>query len=85
MFLYKFWEIFFPEILAKIFSTKQIAGFFNQPFLQIKYIKHPKLLHVDTNSHELKVDKNVRGGYGQKWVRPVLSWDSKIDCISRMN
>ena len=24
-------------------------------------------------------------GHGQKWAWPVWSWESKIDCISRMN
>ena len=42
-------------------------------------------MHVDTNSHKLKIDKNFSGGHGQKWVWPVRSWDSKINCISKMN
>ena len=38
-------------------------------------------LHVDTNSHKLKVDQKLCVAPGQKWVWPVLSWDFKIDCI----
>ena len=48
-------------------------------------MKQPDFLHVDTNSHKLNVDKKILVGYGQKWVWPVWSWDSKIDCFSRMN
>ena len=24
------------------------------------------------------------GGHGQKWVRPIRSWDSKVDVLSRL-
>ena len=34
---------------------------------------------------KLKFDQKVLIGHGRKWVWPVWSWDSKIDCISRMN
>ena len=44
-----------------MFSANQIAGFFNQPYLQNKSMKQPDLLHVDTNSHKLKVDKKTEG------------------------
>ena len=37
-------------------------------------MKLPDFLHVDTNSPKLK-----------KWVWPVWSQDSIIDCISRTN
>ena len=82
MFLHKpiFGKIFVPEIWAKMFSASQIAGFFNEPYLQNKSMKQPDFLHVDTNSHKLKVDQKVWG-----WVCPVWSQDSKIDRISRMN
>ena len=53
--------------------------------LQKKSVKLADILHVDTNSHKLKIDKNFSGGHGQKWVWPVRSWDSKINCISKMN
>ena len=33
------WEIFVPEILSKMFSANQIAGFFNQPYLWKKLMK----------------------------------------------
>ena len=32
-------KIFVPEIWAKMFSANQIAGYFNQPYLQNKSIK----------------------------------------------
>ena len=44
-----------------MFSTNQIEGFFRQPYLQKKSVRKPDVLHVDTNSHKLKVDKNVFG------------------------
>ena len=59
-----------------MFSVNQIAGFFNQPYLQNK-------LHADTSSHKLKVDQKFLGGHGQKWAWPVWSRDSEIDCISQ--
>ena len=78
-----FGEIFVPEIWAKMFSANQIAGFFNQPYLQNKLM--PGFLHVETNLHKLKLIKIFFGVCGQKWVWPVWSQDSKIGCISRMN
>ena len=54
-------KIFIPEIWAKMFSANQIAGFFNQPYLQKKSMKYTDFLHVDTNSHKLKVDQNFLG------------------------
>ena len=48
---------FVPETWAKMFSANQI---FNQPYLQnksVKYFLH--FLHIDTNSHKLKVDQKV--------------------------
>ena len=64
------WKIFVPEIWAKMLSVNQIAGFFNQPYFQKKLMKQPGFLHVDTNSHKLKVDQKiwvgvVRDGCGQ--------------------
>ena len=50
-------KIFVPEIWAKMFLANQIAGFFNQPYLQNKSMKQSDFLHVDTNSHKLKVDQ----------------------------
>ena len=79
-----FEKIFVPEIWAKMFAANQITGFFNQPYLQNESIKQPVFLHVDTNSHELKVDQNFLGGHGHKWAWPVWSWDSEISCISRI-
>ena len=42
-----------------MFSANQIAEFFNQPYLQNK--SKPDFLHVDTNSHKLKVDQKNFG------------------------
>ena len=56
-----FGKIFVPEIWAKMFSANQIAEFFNQPYLQNKSMKQPGFLHVDTNSHKLKVDQKNLG------------------------
>ena len=42
-------------------SANQIAGFFNEPYLQNKSMKWPDVLHVDTNSHKLKVDQKIFG------------------------
>ena len=51
-------KIFVPEIWVKIFSANQIAGFFNQPYLQSrnKSRKQPHFLHVNTNLLKLKFD-----------------------------
>ena len=38
-----------------------------------------------TNSRKFKVDQKFLAGHGQKWMWPVWSHDSEIDCISRMN
>ena len=48
-----FGNIFVPEIWAKMFSANEIAGFFNQPYLQNKLMKQPDLLLPDTNLHKL--------------------------------
>ena len=42
-----------------MFSVTQIVRFFDQPYLQMKPMKEPDFLHVDTNSHTLKVDQNI--------------------------
>ena len=49
-----------------MFSANQIAGFFNQPYLQNKSMKYPDFLHGDTNSHKLKVGQNFFGLAGPK-------------------
>ena len=72
-----------PEILIKILSTIQIAGFLNQAFLQSKSMKQPHFLYIDTNSQKLKVDSKVFVGYRQKCVWPIWSLNSKIECMSR--
>ena len=52
-----------------MFSANQIAGFFNQPHPQIKSMKYLDFLHVDTNSHELKVDQN---NLGWAWLEMAI-------------
>ena len=47
-----------------MFSASQIAGFFNQPYLQNKSMEQPNFLHVDTNSHKLIVDQK---NFGWAW------------------
>ena len=42
-------------------------------------------MHVDTDSQKINADKNVLGVNGQKWVWPVWSQESKIDCILKMS
>ena len=56
-----FGKILVPEIWAKRFPANQIAGFFNQQYLQDKSMKQPDFLHVDTNSQKLKVDRKICG------------------------
>ena len=46
-------------------------------------MKSPDFLHVDTNSHKLKVDQKL---FGWVWSKMgVWSQDTKIGCISRRN
>ena len=47
-----------------MFSANQIAGFFNQSYLQNKLMKQFDFFHVDTNSQKLKVF----------WVGMVKNW-----------
>ena len=49
-----------------MFSVNQIAGFFNQLFLQNKLMKQPHFLHVDTNSQKSKVDQK---NFGWAWSK----------------
>ena len=46
------------------------SGFFDQPYLQNKSMKWPDFLHVDTNSHKLKVDQNI---FGWAWSEMGVS------------
>ena len=54
-----------------MFSTNQIAELFNQPYLQIKSLKNPEFLHVDINSHKLKIDQNI---FGWTWSEMGVVW-----------
>ena len=69
-------------IWAKMFSANQIAGLFNQPYLQNKGMKLCDFLHVNTNSHKFKVDektfvlgmfKNGRGQSGHRTQKLAVS------------
>ena len=66
-------KIFVPEIWAKMISANQIAGFFNQQYLQTKSMKQTDFLHFDTNSHKLKVDENIL-----EWARSEVSVTSLV-------
>ena len=44
-----------------MFLGNQVAGFFNQPYLQNKSLKQSDFFHVDSNSYKLKVDKKSLG------------------------
>ena len=44
-----------------MFSANEIAGFFNQPYLQNKSVKYPDFLRIYINSHKLKVDQKFFG------------------------
>ena len=54
-------------------SANQIAGFFNQPYLQNKSINVPDFLHVDTNLNKLKVDQKIFG-----WAWPEMGVASLV-------
>ena len=55
------WGNFCSWDMGQMFSGNQIAGLFNQTYLQNKSVKYPDSLHVDTSSHKLKFDqKNLR-------------------------
>ena len=44
-----------------MYLASQIAGFFNQPYLENKSMKQLDFVRVDTNSHKLKIDQNSIG------------------------
>ena len=81
VFLHKFhiWENFYHLDMGQNVLSNKIAGFFDQPYIQNKSVKQPGFLYGDTNSHKLKVGKNIFGRSSSKRVRPVWSRDSKID------
>ena len=64
MFLHKshIWQMFLPEIWAKMFSVNQTAVFFCQPYLQSKSMKQPDFFHVNTNLDKLKVVASLVNG-----------------------
>ena len=68
----KFWFLRYG-IWAKMFSVNQIAGFFNQPYLQNKSMKTPNSVHFDTNLHKLKVDQKF---FSCAW--PIMSVASLV-------
>ena len=87
-----FGKILFPEIWAKIFSAIQVVGFFNQPYLQDKSMKHPDFLHVYTNLHKswskifwVGIVRNWYGESGYGTVKLTVSrmnrWNELIFCL----
>ena len=56
-----FGKMLVHKIWTKMFSANQIAGFFNQPYLQNKSVKYSDFWHVGTSSHKLKVDQKICG------------------------
>ena len=58
------WENFLRKSFwgrPKCYQPIRLQDFFNQPYPQNKSVKWPDFLHVDTNSHKLKVDPNILG------------------------
>ena len=80
-----FVKLFVPEKGAKMYSTSQILECFNQPYLLNKLMELSDFVHVDINSHKFKVDQKPFERAWSKIGWPVLSWGSKIECISGMN
>ena len=88
---YKFWKI---ESWSKIFWLGMVKNECGQSGLWILKLTVSQewavginwffcmLVQILANS---KVIENFWGGHGQKWVWPVWWWDSKIECIWRMN
>ena len=77
-------KIFVPEIWTKMFSVNQVAGIFNQPYLQNKSMKQPDFLHVDTNSLKLKVDQIF---FGWEWSsgHRTLKLTVSQECTDEVN
>ena len=68
-----FWKILVHEIWAKMFSANEIGRFFNQSYLQNKSMKWTDFLHVDTNSHKVKVFQKMFG-----WVWSEMGVSSLV-------
>ena len=51
----------------------------------MKSMKQPDFCMLIQIHISQKFINTFLGGHGQKWEWPVLSQNSKIDCISRMN
>ena len=63
--------MFVPEIWGKMFSANQIAGFFNQPYLQNKSVKYPILCMLI--QIYIKADQKIFG-----WAWPEMGVTSLI-------
>ena len=61
MFLLKsqIWENFCSRDMGQNVLSQSDRRIFNQPYLQSKLMKQSDSLHVDSNSHELKVDQKI--------------------------
>ena len=66
-------KIFVPDVWARVFSANQIAGFFNQPYLQNKSMKQLIYCMLIQVLLKVKLIKNLLGSCGQKWVWALWS------------
>ena len=82
-----YWKfLLFAFFLHKFHIWKNICSWDNVyneiiprfAFIEIAWV----FLHVHIY---LKLIKKILGGHDRKCARPVWLWDSKIDCISKMN
>ena len=88
VFLHKshIWENFCSwDIGQNALSQSYCRIFLNQLLLHNEWMRQHNVLHVDTNSQKLKVDRKFFDVHGQKWAWPVSSLGSEIYYISRMN
>ena len=54
-----------------MFSANQVAGFFNQPYLQKKLMKKPDFLHV-INSYKPKFDQRIVSPWSEMGVGSLV-------------
>ena len=59
-------KFLFLKYRPKCSQPIRLQDFFNQPLIWNKSVKQPDFLHVDTNSHKLKVDQKV---FGWEWSK----------------
>ena len=66
--IFGIWLDLVLDIWAKMLLANQIARFLDQLYLKNKLMKKPYLIHVDTDSWELKLIQKYWGGFGYKWT-----------------